>query len=114
MSTPTGPPYTIAVAITKDSKGIGAVEGIPVPVRFAVTVDGTESGKPEYAAAMPSTASPSPSASAATPAATSKKPVEADNGSVLPLVGGGLLTLAVLGGIGYAVWRRRAQGATHA
>ncbi len=106
--------YTIAVAITKDSKGIGAVEGIPVPVRFAVTVDGTESGKPEYAAAMPSTASPSPSASATTPAANAKKPVEADNGSVLPLVGGGLLTLAVLGGIGYAVWRRRAQGATHA
>ena len=93
-------------------------KGVLFPVTFRVDVEGSPQAAPNYAkpvAASPA-ASASPSANAsdtAAPTAAGEK-ASSNDSSALPLVGGGLLALAVLGGIGYAVWRRRAQGATQA
>ena len=108
--------YTIALSIGRDGHGMKAVEGLPIPVRFAIAVEGSEQGKPAYAAPVPATDAPSPSAaptastSTSTKAATKDAAPSASSSSPLPLIGGGLLALALLGGIGYAVWRRRAAG----
>ncbi len=99
--------YYIAIAMPTPLRDTDA--GSLFPVTFRVDVEGTPQPAPDYVkAASPS---PSPSASAVgnskdSNTATAAKP-DSTGGSMLPWVGGGLLALAVLAGIMYAVARRR-------
>ena len=89
----------------------GPGDDLPIiPVRINVEVTGTPNGAPDYAeSAVAPTSSPGATPSSipsASPRAV-PQPTKEASGSVLPWVGGGLLALAVLAGIGYAVARRR-------
>ena len=102
--------YTVGVGLTDLGE---KVQGQPIKVAFTVQVDGQPSNAVKYQGGSPTVAgSPSPSASPSASANASTPEGASDNdASILPLVGGALLALAVLGGIGYAVWRRRATPA---
>ncbi|HQF03830.1 MAG TPA: VWA domain-containing protein [Phycicoccus sp.] len=99
--------YYIAIAMPTPLRDADA--GSLFPVTFRVDIEGTAQPGPDYAKPE----SPSPSASTASVRASDGPDVEAGagpgrtSGSVLPWVGGGLLALAVLAGIMYAVARRR-------
>ena len=105
------------VSIGVGLKDVGTiVKGQPIKVAFTVQVDGQPSNAVKYVTGS-ATVAASPSAPASSPSATaSAAPAtrSSDSGSVLPWVGGGLLTLAVLAGLAYAVARRRGQGASQA
>lgn len=89
----------------------GPGDDLPIiPVRINVEVTGTPNGAPDYAeSAVAPTSSPgaTPSSSPSASPRAVPQPTKEASGSVLPWVGGGLLALAVLAGIGYAVARRR-------
>lgn len=90
------------------NQSVKSLDGVPIPVRFAFTVDGTPHGAPEYADALSAGASGSPSATPTAPG-SSEDPSTTDpaDRGIVPVVGGVLLGAGVLGAAGYLVWRRR-------
>lgn len=113
--------YYFSIAMNTEDKA----RGIPVPLRFSFAVTGDPQPAPETvtgpstepsvsgsveASGTPGAEAPETDASSApTTAASSQEPVEANDtsGALLPIVGGSLIGVGVLGGAGYLLWRRR-------
>lgn len=100
--------YYFSVGMNQTTKELA---GASVPVQFTLQVTGTPSGAPVFA--TDATPPPFTGGSTAEPVVVrspSPEPVAgaADGPNLLPLVGGGLVGVGVLGTAGYLIWRRRA------
>ncbi len=104
--------YYVAIGI--GASGLGKdLAGVPIPVRFSLAVTGTVAGAPVYdtpvvapSLATSSTTTPDTTGSTAGSAANT---TDGSAGSALPLVGGALVALALLGSLAWALVRRRAN-----
>ncbi|CAN7348672.1 vWA domain-containing protein [Knoellia sp. LjRoot47] len=113
ISTDLAGDHFVSIAVPRDKGGNASA----VPMTFTVTVEGTASGEPSYAATAPS-ASTSPGASPSGQPSTSPQPSmvardsqDGDEGSSLLLwVGLGAVALLGAGGTAYRIVRTR-QGA---
>lgn len=101
--------YYLSVGITGEHGG-KSLAGVSIPVIFSVGVNGTESGKPTYAAAgATATASPSasPTASDDTNAAATSDKEPAEDGPNLLVRLGPVVLLLLVGGVAYRIVRAR-------